>query len=284
MGFHELRVTVDVTKLGLTGYKAADWLRGHHDIAVELADHRRLMAAVSHADTEQSVERTLAALADMAETFGLPTVADSRQPSGARSRRVAHRAGHGPRDAFYADAGMVTLEDASGRVAAEFVTPYPPRIRPASRWSCLASGSPTRSSTTSRPAAPRACTPRVRRPIAADTARGRLTPTRGREIAGAIAARRRYRKRLGERPTRAMGPLPREVVGSRATSLRVGGCAEPPRDLAAAAPLGDGAALLSACRGANAFTRLTTGRAAKSQVLDGKVRLYWPGPRHLRPC
>jgi len=61
---------MDVQHLGMTGYKAADWLRGRHAIAVELADHRRVMAAVSHADTDASIDRTLAALRDMVGRFG----------------------------------------------------------------------------------------------------------------------------------------------------------------------------------------------------------------------
>jgi arginine decarboxylase len=33
-----------------------------------------------------------------------------------------------PREAFYAESEMVSLEDTVGRIAAEFVTPYPPGI------------------------------------------------------------------------------------------------------------------------------------------------------------
>jgi arginine decarboxylase len=126
--FNELHVTMDVEQLGMTGYKAADWLRGHHAVAVELADHRRVMAAISHADTEQSVDRTLAALSDMVDTFGSGGrfTRSSRPvpgPADLRTEQVM-----APRDAFYAATEMVSLEDSPGRVAAEFVTPYPPGI------------------------------------------------------------------------------------------------------------------------------------------------------------
>lgn len=59
--FNELHVTIDFAGLGITGFKAADWLRGECGVAVELSDHRRVMAAVSHADTDESINRTLAA-------------------------------------------------------------------------------------------------------------------------------------------------------------------------------------------------------------------------------
>jgi len=119
---------MDVQHLGMTGYKAADWLRGRHAIAVELADHRRVMAAVSHADTDASIDRTLAALRDMVGRFGAGGrfTRPSRPvpgPAELRTEQVMT-----PREAFYATTEMVSLADAPGRVAAEFVTPYPPGI------------------------------------------------------------------------------------------------------------------------------------------------------------
>jgi arginine/lysine/ornithine decarboxylase len=126
--FNELHVTIDVQHLGMTGYKAADWLRGHHAVAVELADHRRLMAAVSHADTAASIDHALAALRDLVDEFGsgMNLTLSSRPvpgPSALRTQQVMT-----PREAFYAETEMVSLMDAPERVAAEFVTPYPPGI------------------------------------------------------------------------------------------------------------------------------------------------------------
>jgi arginine/lysine/ornithine decarboxylase len=126
--FNELHVTIDVQSLGMTGYKASDWLRGHHGVAVELADHRRVMAAVSHADSNESIGRLLAALKDMVSHFGSGvnlTRAGRPIPGPAelRTEQVIS-----PRDAFYAQTEMVPLKEAPGRLAAEFVTPYPPGI------------------------------------------------------------------------------------------------------------------------------------------------------------
>ncbi|MFL5863639.1 MAG: aminotransferase class I/II-fold pyridoxal phosphate-dependent enzyme, partial [Solirubrobacteraceae bacterium] len=126
--FNELHVTMDVQQLGMTGYKAADWLRGHHAVAVELADHRRIMAAISHADTDASIDRTLAALTDMVHRFGsgINLTRSSRPVPGPAELRTEQVMS--PREAFYAKTEMVPLKDAPGRVAAEFVTPYPPGV------------------------------------------------------------------------------------------------------------------------------------------------------------
>jgi arginine/lysine/ornithine decarboxylase len=126
--FNELHVTLDVNGLGMTGYKAADWLRGHHGIAVELSDHRRIMGQVTHADTDESIDRALAALSDMVENFGsgISLTRSPRpipSPAALRTDQVMT-----PREAFYGSTEMVPLEKVPGRIAAEFATPYPPGI------------------------------------------------------------------------------------------------------------------------------------------------------------
>jgi arginine/lysine/ornithine decarboxylase len=127
-GFNELHVTMDVQPLGITGYQASDWLRGQHAIAVELSDHRRIMAAISHADTEETVDRALEGLGALAREF-LGGNGSGRSPrpqptaDALRTEQVVT-----PRDAFYAPAEMVKLDQAPGRLAAEFITPYPPGI------------------------------------------------------------------------------------------------------------------------------------------------------------
>jgi arginine/lysine/ornithine decarboxylase len=117
----------DVQSLGMTGYTAADWLRGQRAVAVELADHRRVMAALSHADTDASVDRTLAALRDMVDAFSGPNVTRSSRPvpgpAELRTEQVMR-----PRDAFFAATESAPIAEAGGRIAAEFVTPYPPGI------------------------------------------------------------------------------------------------------------------------------------------------------------
>jgi arginine/lysine/ornithine decarboxylase len=125
--FNEMHVTVDVQELGVTGYKAGDWLRGHHAIAVELADHRRVMFAITHADTDDSIDDALAALADLRDSFaGMSLTRAPRPMPGPKELRTEQVMV--PREAFYAQTETVPIEEAPGRVAAEFVTPYPPGI------------------------------------------------------------------------------------------------------------------------------------------------------------
>jgi arginine decarboxylase len=119
-------VTFDVTGLGMTGFSAADWLRQHRGIHVELADHRRLMVLITYADTDDNIDRLIAGLQALAiERHGadrgdIPPVP---RPQDLRMETVML-----PRDAFLGATEMVPWREAAGRISAEMICPYPPGI------------------------------------------------------------------------------------------------------------------------------------------------------------
>jgi arginine decarboxylase len=124
--FDPTHVTFDVVGLGLTGYSAADWLREHCRIHVELSDHRRLMAIVTYADSDANIDRLIDALQRLASDHGdadrgpfpdVPLTADLRMETVML-----------PRDAFLGSTEMVPWRKAAGRISAEMVCPYPPGI------------------------------------------------------------------------------------------------------------------------------------------------------------
>ncbi len=78
----EMQVLIDVDGLGVSGYQCADWLREHHCVDLGLSDHRRILATISHADDEDTADRLLTALRDLAsaaDSFDPPR--EIRQPS-----------------------------------------------------------------------------------------------------------------------------------------------------------------------------------------------------------
>ncbi|MFJ4876996.1 aminotransferase class I/II-fold pyridoxal phosphate-dependent enzyme [Streptomyces sp. NPDC088745] len=125
-GFDPLPVVIDLSGLGISGYRAADWLREHHHIDLHLFDHRRVSAQITHADDATTVARLLDALRSLADhreepaggkRVQVPTPADLRMEQAVL-----------PRDAFFARTDDVPLAEAEGRIAAEMMTPYPPGI------------------------------------------------------------------------------------------------------------------------------------------------------------
>ncbi|MEW5356583.1 aminotransferase class I/II-fold pyridoxal phosphate-dependent enzyme [Streptomyces sp. 16-176A] len=124
--FDPLPVVIDVTGLGITGYRAADWLREHRKVDAHLTDHRRIGAQLTHGDDEETADELLSALKDLAaaapELTGGPQV-DVPDPAGLRMEQAML-----PRDAFFGPTEDVPVGEAAGRIAAEIITPYPPGI------------------------------------------------------------------------------------------------------------------------------------------------------------
>ncbi|MFD9907341.1 aminotransferase class I/II-fold pyridoxal phosphate-dependent enzyme [Streptomyces sp. NPDC059063] len=121
-----LPTVIDVSGLGTTGYRAADWLREHHELVVHISDHRRIGAQLTHADSRETTDPLLEGLRDLAahrdELAGAPRVAVPT-PAELRMEQVCL-----PRDAYFGDVEAVPVAAAEGRVAAEMATPYPPGI------------------------------------------------------------------------------------------------------------------------------------------------------------
>lgn len=119
-------VTFDVTGLGLTGYSAADWLRQHQGLHVELADHRRLMLIITYADSDANIDRTITALRALAAGNGSADHGDIPDvPPTAQLRMETVML---PRDAFLGATELVPWREAAGRISAEMICPYPPGI------------------------------------------------------------------------------------------------------------------------------------------------------------
>ncbi|ODU27007.1 MULTISPECIES: ornithine decarboxylase [unclassified Pseudonocardia] len=122
----ELKVLVDVSGLGISGYQAADWLRAHRAVDVGLSDHRRIEAQLSLADDPGTSDVLLDALTGLARSAGeLPAPRSVELPS---PEALDTEAVMLPRDAFFASVEDVPLYAAVGRICAEQVTPYPPGI------------------------------------------------------------------------------------------------------------------------------------------------------------
>ncbi|MEV5508072.1 aminotransferase class I/II-fold pyridoxal phosphate-dependent enzyme [Streptomyces orinoci] len=121
-----LPVVIDLAELGLTGYRAADWLRERHGMDVHLADHRRISAQLTHADDRETAKALLTALRELvavAAELGPTPMVTVPDPDRLRLEQVRP-----PRDAFFGAVEDVPVEEAAGRIVAEMLTPYPPGI------------------------------------------------------------------------------------------------------------------------------------------------------------
>jgi arginine/lysine/ornithine decarboxylase len=121
-----LKVVVDVSELGVSGYQAVDWLREHRHVDVALADHRRMSIALTYADSGQTTEPLLAALralTEAADDLPRPKRVTLPDPKALELETVML-----PRDAFFGRTEQAPANRAAGRVSAEMITPYPPGV------------------------------------------------------------------------------------------------------------------------------------------------------------
>ena len=120
-----LKVTVQVTGLGLSGFAAEEDLQ-RRNIACELADARNVLLLLSYADGERETERGLAALRGMAEENA--PMCTSRGATSFLALPPIPETALAPRDAYFARSEHVDVGAAEGRVAAETIVFYPPGI------------------------------------------------------------------------------------------------------------------------------------------------------------
>ena len=117
-----LKMTIDVSGLGISGYQATDWLREHQRVTLGLSDHRRVVAHFTHADDHRTAAILLEALSALVKAdLPAPPQVDLPSPDELQLETAML-----PRDAFFAEVEQVGAEQAVGRISAEVVTPYPP--------------------------------------------------------------------------------------------------------------------------------------------------------------
>lgn len=118
------KLTIHIRKLGLTGYDVEKWLREHYNIEIELSDMYNILCIITAGDTQQSVDLLIEAMERLSRENFNKRIADEviiKLPE------IPHLS-LSPRDAFYADTEIVPLQQAVGRIIAEFIMVYPPGI------------------------------------------------------------------------------------------------------------------------------------------------------------
>jgi arginine decarboxylase len=118
------KITIQVRKLGLTGYDVEIWLRAEYNIEVELSDMYNILCLITTGDIKDNVEVLLTALRRLSQEHYelkeanalIVKIPDIPQLS------------LSPRDAFYGDTETIPFKESAGRIIAEFIYVYPPGI------------------------------------------------------------------------------------------------------------------------------------------------------------
>src|SRR5437763_9668181 len=103
---------MDVSRLGISGYQAADWLRAQRRVTVGLSDHRRIVAQFTHADDELTSATLFGAIGELVEAASeLPTPPTVEIPEPSEFELETAML---PRDAFFGPAAQVPIDRAPG--------------------------------------------------------------------------------------------------------------------------------------------------------------------------
>jgi arginine decarboxylase len=118
-----LKLTVDVSGLGITGYQAKEWLQSQRQIAAQLGNARWLVFSLTYADDESAIDR----LADALESLAAgPPATDRPSPVIPNLEELNLEQAMPPREAFFAETEQVRAP--VGRISAEMISPYPPGV------------------------------------------------------------------------------------------------------------------------------------------------------------
>ena len=122
--FDPTKVLVSIKDLNITGYEVEQWLREKYNIEVELSDLYNILCIITPGDTETEARILVNALQELSKEFHLLAEKVHAEVMLPDIPLLALT----PRDAFYADTEIVSVEESKGRIIAEFVMVYPPGI------------------------------------------------------------------------------------------------------------------------------------------------------------
>ncbi|MEO1349802.1 MAG: aminotransferase class I/II-fold pyridoxal phosphate-dependent enzyme [Cyanobacteria bacterium J06635_15] len=128
-GFHTsdpTRLTIDVTRLGLSGFNADELLHNIYGVTAELPTLRQLTFIISLGNTPQDIEELVTGFTQLAQHHRhspTPPLPHSPTPFPPSSLPPLS-----PRDAFFAPTETVSTAQATGRISSELICPYPPGI------------------------------------------------------------------------------------------------------------------------------------------------------------
>jgi arginine/lysine/ornithine decarboxylase len=118
-----MKLSVDVSALGITGYQAKDWLQSERHLTAQLGDARRVVFSLTYSDDPTALDRLAEAVEALAAD---PPTGDGAAPNIPRLEDLNLEQALNPRDAYFATTEQV--DDPAGRISAEMISPYPPGV------------------------------------------------------------------------------------------------------------------------------------------------------------
>ncbi|MEB3309571.1 MAG: aminotransferase class I/II-fold pyridoxal phosphate-dependent enzyme [Snowella sp.] len=126
LGFRWLdptRLTIDVSRWGLTGFEVDEILRQAFQVTAELPTLRQLSFIISLGNTQLDIDQLCQAFTILSDRYTVSSRNSLDLPALPPSQLACS-----PREAYFAPTETVLIKDACDRVSAELICPYPPGI------------------------------------------------------------------------------------------------------------------------------------------------------------
>jgi len=122
IAFDETKLGINICRLGMSGYQMEAVLREDYNLQIELSDLNNILAIVSLGHSQEDLYNLLDSLRKISYSR---IFKDTR-----RCPKITHcpEMVVTPRTAFYSPCRNVSLQEASGEIAAEMIMAYPPGI------------------------------------------------------------------------------------------------------------------------------------------------------------
>jgi arginine decarboxylase len=131
----ETKVLFDISAWGVNGWTCEDWLISNKNVTLALSDDKRLLAGFTVGNDEKDLKKFLSGVRELwhwAKTARNAGKYDGQSshidPSLPPKSQLMSQSVMAPAKAIVANAEHVPTEQASGRIAAEMISPYPPGI------------------------------------------------------------------------------------------------------------------------------------------------------------
>jgi arginine/lysine/ornithine decarboxylase len=121
--WNPMKLSVDFSALGITGYQAKDWLQSERHLTAQLGDARRVVFSLTYSDDPTALDRLAEAVEALAAD---PPTGDGATPNVPQLEDLNLEQAMNPRDAYFATTEQVG--DPVGRISAEMISPYPPGV------------------------------------------------------------------------------------------------------------------------------------------------------------
>ncbi|URE47407.1 Orn/Lys/Arg decarboxylase, C-terminal domain [Musa troglodytarum] len=123
-----LRVTVGVSRLGLTGFKVNELLIDKHAVIPEFEGMRSVTLVFNWGTSMEHIERLITALSHLSTRFLDEDQSQNQVGSGEITPFAGFRRELSPRDAFFAKKRNVDIGESLGEICGELICTFPPGV------------------------------------------------------------------------------------------------------------------------------------------------------------